>query len=89
MLFLTVLWVTCAQAKQTPAQSPETSSPLLHRLLAKESFSVVQTTDDIPEGACRFVKDYPLPIDHMKLPEPKLMCKTLNAVIIDDMVDTH
>lgn len=80
MLFLTVLWVTCALADTA-------ESPLVHRLTDRGTFSTVKTTDDIPEGKCCFVKDYP--IDKMALPEPHLLCKTNNTIVLDDVIETH
>lgn len=88
MSLLTVLWVTCAQASPSPKTSPETNT-LYNKLFNQGTFSIVQTTNDIPESKCRYVINYPRAIDRMSLPEPKLMCKTLNTVIVDDMVDIH
>lgn len=86
--FLTVLWVTFAIASPSPKTSPATSA-LYNKLFNQGTFSVVQTTNDIPESKCRYVINYPRAIDRMSLPEPKLMCKTLNTVIVDDTVDIH
>lgn len=88
MALLTVLWVTCAQASPRPTTSPETNT-LYDKLLNHGTFSAVQTIDDIPETKCRYVIDYPRAINRVTLPEPKLMCKTLGAVIVDDLVETH
>lgn len=55
-------------------------------LLVRDSgtFDTVQNVEDVPLNECRYVKNVPLPIDKMYLPEPILMCNTLGVVGVVD-----